>query len=102
MKYRRGEGLRRIANQLKARNQPVCKETIRKYMIDDLKWKNWRRQKVLLLTAAHKARRIKLAREHQQWTIDDWSNVMFTDKSPIKVFYVPKPQNDTVWEIGRA
>lgn len=96
-KYRRGESLRRIANQLKARNQPVCKETIRKYMINDLKWKNWRRKKVPLLTAAAKARRIKFAREHQQWTVDDWSNVMFTDESPFKVFYVPNPQNDTVW-----
>src|SRR4051812_42067402 len=53
----------------------------------------------IYIPKAAKARRIKhIDRiEHQQWTVDDWSNVMFTDESPFKVFYVPNPQNDTVW-----
>lgn len=96
-KYRRGQGLRRIANQLEARNESGARETIRRYMVNDLKWKNWRRKKLPLLTAAHKKRRITFAREHQHWTAEDWSNILFTDESPFKVFYVPNSRNDTVW-----
>jgi Winged helix-turn helix len=96
-KYKRGQSLRCIANQLKARNQRGSKGTIRSYMVNDLKWKNWRRKKLPLLTDAHKKRRIRFAREHQHWTAEDWSNVMFTDESPFKVFYVPNSKNDTVW-----
>lgn len=96
-KYRRGQGVRRIANQLKARNERGSRETIRMYMVNELQWKNWRRKKLPLLTDAHKERRVTFARSHQHWTADDWSNVLFTDESPFKVYYVPNPQNDTVW-----
>ena len=34
---------------------------------------------------------------HRHWTEEDWSDVMFTDESPFKVFYVPNPKNDSVW-----
>jgi transposase len=96
-KYKRGQGVRRIENQLKVRNQRGSRETIRRYMVNDLKWRNWRRKKLPMLTAAHKQRRITFAREHRHWTVEDWANVMFTDESPFKVFYVPNAQNDTVW-----
>ena len=54
-------------------------------------------QKIPLLTDAHKVKRIKFARDHRNWTVQDWSNVLFTDESPFKVFYIPNPKNDTVW-----
>src|ERR1044071_2543422 len=96
-KYRRGQSLRRISNQLKIRNERASKDTIRRYMVNDLMWKNWRRKKIPLLTDAHKVKRIKFARDHRNWTVQDWSNVLFTDESPFKVFYIPNPKNDTVW-----
>jgi len=96
-KYRRGQSTRHLANQLKARSLRRSRETIRRYMINELKWKNWRRKKIPLLTATHRMKRISFAREHEHWTTEDWSNVMFTDESPFKVFYVPNHQNDTVW-----
>ena len=93
-KYKRGQGVRRIENQLKVRGS---RETIRRYMVNDLKWRKWRRKRLPMLTTAHKQRRISFAREHRHWTVEDWSNVMFTDESPFKVFYAPNAQNDTVW-----
>ena len=96
-KYKRGHGVRCIENQLKFHNQRGSRETIRRYMVNDLKWRNWRRRKLPMLTAAHKQRRISFAREHRHWTVEDWSNVMFTDESPFKVFYAPNAKNDTVW-----
>jgi hypothetical protein len=66
-------------------------------MSNELKWKNFRRKKQPLLTEAHKKRRLVFAREHSNWTVEQWSDVMFTDESPFKVFYIPNSRNDTVW-----
>ena len=96
-KYRRGFGLRQIEKSLKASGLNGSKETIRHYMKQELKWKSWRRRKAPLLTEAHKKKRLLFAREHKHWTVEDWSNVLFSDESPYQVFYVPNPRNDTVW-----
>jgi hypothetical protein len=96
-KYKRGHGLRRLENQLKARGETGGRESIRQYMSNELKWKNFRRKKQPLLTEAHKKRRLVFAREHSNWTVEQWSDVMFTDESPFKVFYIPNSRNDTVW-----
>jgi transposase len=97
IKYKRGQGLRRLVKQLKARGEAGGKDAIRDYMSKELEWKNWRRQKQPLLTECHKKRRLVFARQHKHWTVEEWSNVMFTDESPFKVFYVPNSRNDTVW-----
>jgi hypothetical protein len=96
-KYKRGQGLRRLEKHLKARGEIGSRETIRRYMANDLKWKNFRRKKQPLLTDAHKKRRIVFAREHLNWTVEQWSDVLFTDESSFKVFYIPNSRNDTVW-----
>lgn len=97
VKYKRGHGIRKIEKQLKARGETGCKETIRKYMSNELKWQNFRRKKQPLLTTTHKKRRVRFAREHSKWSVEQWSDIMFTDESPFKVFYIPNSKNDTVW-----
>ena len=98
-KYKRGQSLRRMAQQLTARGEAASKNSIRDYMRKELHWKSWRRKKQPLLTESHKKRRIKFAQEHKHWTVEDWSDVLFTDESPFKVFYVPNSRNDTVWGL---
>jgi hypothetical protein len=97
IKYKRGHGVRRLENQLRARGKAGSRETIRKYMLNELKWQNFRRKKQPLLSKAHKKRRLVFAREHSNWTVEQWSDVMFTDESLFKVFYIPNSRNDTVW-----
>lgn len=36
------------------------------------------------LTAAHRAARLRYAREHSNWTMDNWRSVLFTDECKIK------------------
>lgn len=97
IKYKRGHGVRRLEKQLKARGETGSRETIRKYMSNELKWQNFRRKKQPLLSKAHKKRRLVFAREHSNLTVEQWSDVMFTDESQFKVFYIPNSRNDTVW-----
>lgn len=40
----------------------------------------------LKLTRAHRAARLRFAREHVKWTMDNWRNVLFTDESKVKFF----------------
>ena len=88
-KYKRGHGVRRLQTQLKVRGATGSRESIRRYMLNKLKKKNFRHKKQPLLTKAHKKRRLVFAREHSNFTAEQWSNVMFTDESPFKVFYIP-------------
>lgn len=96
-KYKRGYGLRQLEKQLNVRGETGCKETIRSYMLHELKWQNFRRKKTPLLTEAHKKRRLVFAREYSKFTPEQWKDVMFTDESSFKVFYIPNSRNDTVW-----
>ena len=36
-----------------------------------------------LLTQQHRRQRLQWARDHQNWTLDQWRNVLFTDETPI-------------------
>lgn len=38
----------------------------------------------LKLTRAHRAARLRYAREHLEWTMDNWKNVLFTDECKVK------------------
>ena len=88
-KYKRGHGVRGLETQLKVRDATGSRESIRRYMLNELKWNNFKRKKQPLLTKAHKKRRLVFARQHSHFTAEQWSNVMFTDESPFKVFYIP-------------
>ena len=73
VKYKRGHGVRRLEKQLRARGETGSRETIRKYMSNELKWQNVRRKKQPLLSKAHKKRRLVFAREHSNWTVEHWT-----------------------------
>lgn len=40
----------------------------------------------LKLTRAHRAARLRYARDHLEWTMDNWKNVLFTDECKVKFF----------------
>ena len=91
--------MRQIETSLKAGGLKGNKETIKNYMKVELKWRSWKCRKAPLLTEAQKKKRLLFAREHRLWKFKDCSNVLFSDKSPYQVFYVPNSCNDTVWGL---
>ena len=54
-------------------------------------------QKGSIANRAQNKKGLLFAREHRHWKFEDWCNVLFSDKSPYQVFYVPNSHNDTVW-----
>ncbi len=44
-------------------------------------YSNRRPHRVLLLSAKNRKRRLQFAQAHQNWTIEDWKNVAWSDES---------------------
>lgn len=63
----------------------VSEQTIRNRLHEDGQRSRMRVIR-LKLTRAHRAARLRFAREHLNWTIDNWRTVLFTDESKVKFF----------------
>lgn len=64
---------------------PVCPQTVRNV----LKQEDFRamvKPKKPKLTLAHRKRRMEFALKHQNWTLDDWKRVLWSDESKINRF----------------
>ena len=48
------------------------------------------------LTNKQNENRLRFAIAHQEWTVDDWKRVMWSDESPFELFPTPNRQNDRV------
>jgi transposase len=88
-KYRRGQSVRKLEHNLKAKKLAGSRETIRRYLRHKLKWRSLKRMKVPKLTAAYKTRRVNFAKRYKDI---DWSRVMFSDESPFKLFYAKQQE----------
>ncbi len=44
-------------------------------------WSRWRPHRVPLLSAKNRERRLQFTQDHQNWTIEDWKNVAWSDES---------------------
>lgn len=60
----------------------VCGRTVRR-MLNSAGMKAEHKPKVLPLTPSRKKARLSWAKVHQNWTVDDWKNVVFSDETKI-------------------
>lgn len=61
----------------------VSDQTIRNRLHEDGQRSRTRAVR-LKLTRAHRAARLRFARDHSDWTLDNWKTVLFTDESKVK------------------
>lgn len=82
---RRVSTARDLQSELRrAHGLQVCSETVRKRLCES----NLRSRRPLRkprLTVQHKVRRLAFAREHADWTIEQWSRVLFSDESRFRL-----------------
>ncbi|GFY24913.1 uncharacterized protein TNCV_2691041 [Trichonephila clavipes] len=62
----------------------VTLQTIQRNIID-MVFRSRKPTRVSLLTARYKALRLTWARQHRQWTVDDWKYVTWSDESRFKL-----------------
>src|SRR5579859_1770680 len=64
-------------------NIPVSVRTIQRRLSED-GIRKWKAVKRALLSKNHARDRLKWAKEHQHWTIEEWAKVIWSDESVIK------------------
>ena len=63
----------------------VSKATVKR-RLSGVGLKGRRARKKPMLTDKHKEKRLKFAKDHADWTVSDWSVVLFTDESKFNMF----------------
>ena len=94
---KRGQSTRKLARKLTARQHPVSKTTVHRYLRTCLHLRPLKRRRQPKLTVEQKKKRLNFAKTRKNWTIQDWKRVIFSDESPFELYHPPNRQNDRVW-----
>ena len=95
---KRRQSTRKLAKKFSARGLKGSKDTIRRFLRKDLGVKPYHQRKTPLLTKKHIRDRLAFCRRTQNWTSEDWKQVVFSDESPFELFHPPNPKNYVVWD----
>ena len=64
-------------------NIPVSARTIQR-RLKEAGIRKWRAVNIPLLTKEHAEKRLIWAKEHEHWTVEDWTKVAWSDESAIQ------------------
>jgi len=76
----------------------LSERRIQEVLQTDLKLPSWSAAKKLLLTQAMKKKRLAFCHKYMAWTEEQWSRVMFTDKSMFKC--IRSASTKVRWPVG--
>lgn len=91
------QSTRKLAKRLTSAGYKVSRETVRRHMKKQLDLTPYKPRVEPKLTDKQKKARLNFAKEHKDWTVEQWKMVMFTDESPYELFHPPNRQNDRIW-----
>ena len=63
-------------------SDPVSTQTVRR-TLKEIGLCSATKKKVPMLKASHRQRRLKFARDHENWTVEDWKRVLWSDETKI-------------------
>ncbi len=61
--------------------QNTISESTTRRTLKQMGYSNRRRHRVMLLLAKNRKRWLQFAQAHQNWTIEDWKNIAWSDKA---------------------
>ena len=91
------QSTRKLAARLTAAGHPVSKSTVHQYLVRDLGCKAFVQQKIPKITEKQRKDRLKFCMDRRNWSIEDWSKVIFSDESPYELDSNPNHQNYVIW-----
>ncbi|KAI6652369.1 hypothetical protein LOD99_7383 [Oopsacas minuta] len=97
---KRRQSTRKLSRRLTIRGNPISHMTIQRHLAQRLDGRPYKRPKWPKITQKIKENRLKFARDHENWSFEDWNKVFWSDESPFELFHSPNRQNDRVWAIG--
>lgn len=95
--FKRQHSTRKLAQKLTAKNHPVSKSAVHRYLKTCLQLKPLKLKLQPRLTEDQKRRRLEFAKARKNWSVQDWRRILFSDESPFEIFQAPNRQNDRVW-----
>jgi transposase len=63
-------------------SDPVSTQTVQRILKEDGLYSSTKK-KVPMLKASHRQQRLKFARDHENWTVEDWKRVLWSDETKI-------------------
>ncbi len=70
-----------ITTHYKQSMQNTISERTTRRTLKQMGYSSWRPHRVPLLSAKNRTRRLQFTQAHQNWTIEDWKNVAWSDES---------------------
>ena len=95
---KRRQSTRKIAKKLRGKGYTISPTTVYRHLTCNIGAKSYKRPKRPRITNRIRENRLLFAKIHQNWTADDWENVLWSDESPSELFASPNPQNDRIWD----
>ena len=75
----------------------MCKSTVHNYLKRNLGLKAYKRKRQPLLTEKQRKNRLRFAKKYQDLSEKEWEDYVFSDESPMYLFYEQNRKNDIVW-----
>ena len=96
-KYKRHQSTRKLSRKLKHSGLTVCKSSVHNYLKKNLGLKAYKRKRQPLLTEKQRKNRLGFAKKYQDLSEKESEDYVFSDKSPMYLFYEQNRKNDIVW-----
>ena len=100
-KDKRHQSCRRLSRRLKNLGENVSKNTVHRYLTENLGCKAYKRCKKPRLTETQKAKRLAFAKKYENLTEKDWEKWIFSDECPLYLYPTLNSQNDRIYSKSR-
>ena len=96
------QSTRKIATKLKQKGYGISKSTVHRYLKETIGATAYKRPKIPKLTEKQRENRLKFCIERENWDLDEWKRVLWSDESPYELFHPSSAQNDRVWSTDSS
>ena len=81
------QSTRKIATKLKQKGYSISKSTVHRYLKEMIGATAYKRPKIPKLTEKQRENRLKFCIERENWDLDEWKRVLWSDESPYELFH---------------
>ena len=96
------QSTRKIATKLKQKGYVISKSTVHRYLKDTIGATAYKRPKIPKLIEKQRENRLKFCIERENWDLDEWKRVLWSDESPYELFHPSSAQNDRDWSTDSS
>ena len=94
---KRGQSVRKLSNKLSRKGYRISKTTVQRYMKQSLGLKAYRRPQQPKISEKQQKKRVEFCKTLENWTVQDFEQVIWSDESMFEIEHTSNPQNDRVW-----